>query len=160
MSPRGLSVSTNGDVFVSDYNNSRIQILDDSLHFQRFITHQTMRSPIDVKLTPEEVYVLTGRSILILTHTGDMIRYFDTQPRYWGFTVIIPRFFCLDAHNNIVVGDWNTDNIRILTKEGTLLHTIQRPQDRGYLSGIALTNNLNIVTVYSNATNQLVILSS
>ena len=157
--PRGLTVSTNGDVFVADFNNRRIQILDDSLHFQRFITHQTMRSPRDVKLTPEEVYVLTGRSILILTHTGDMIRSFDAQSEYKGLVALIP-FFCLDAHNNVIVGDWNTHNIRILTKEGTLLHTIQGPQDRGYLLGIALTNNLNIVTVYSNAPNQLIILSS
>ena len=159
-SPRGLTVSTNGDVFVAEYNNHRIQILDDSLQFQRSITHQTMRFPFDVKLTPEEVYVLTGRHILVLTYTGDMIRSFDTQPEHGLLYLILPYFFCLDAQHNVIVGDWSTDKIRILTKEGTLLHTIQGPQGRGYLLGIALTNNLSIVTVYSDAANQLVILSS
>ena len=159
ISPRGLTVSTNGDVFVADLNNSRIQILDDSLHFQRFITHQTMQEPYDVKLTPDEVYVLTSRHIFVLTYTGDMIRSFGTQPEHELLYLMLPRFFCLDAQHNVIVGDWSTDNIRILTKEGTLLHTIQGPQD-GVLLGIALTNNLSIVTVYSGAANQLVIFSS
>ena len=157
--PRGLTVSNNGDVFVADSCNKRIQILDDSLHFQRFITHQTMQEPYDVKLTPEEVYVLTGRSILVLTYTGDMIRSFGEQCLFTGFARI-PRFFCLDAQHNIIVRDWDIENIRIQTKEGTLLHTIQKPQGRRYLLGIALTNNLNIITVYSDAANQLVIFSS
>ena len=158
-SPRGLTVSINGDVFVADFNNSRIQILDDSLHFQRFITHQTMQEPYDVKLTPEEVYVLTDRHIHVLTYIGDMIRSFDTQPEHGLLFLMLPHFFCLDAQHNVIVGDWSTDNIRILTKEGTLLHTIQGPQGRGYLLGIALTN-LSIVTVYSGTANQLVIFSS
>ena len=64
-SPHGLAVSTNGDVFVADCINHRIQILDDSLHFQREITHQTMQYPYDVKLTPDEVYVL----VIIITYT-------------------------------------------------------------------------------------------
>ena len=156
-SPRGLTVSTNGDVFVADCNNNRIQILDDSLHFQREITHQRMKLPYDVKLTPDEVYVLCNNNyIYVLTYTGNMIRSFGTQP---GYSFPITPFFCLDAEQNIILRDCY-NNIRILTKEGTHLHTIQRPQDNGYLRGIALTKNLKIVTVYKDAPNQLTIYSS
>ena len=56
--PRGLTVSTNGDVFVADYGNNRIQILDGSLNYQRSLIDQTMKYPLDVKLTPDGVYVL------------------------------------------------------------------------------------------------------
>ena len=157
-SPHGLTVSTNGDVFVADYNNNRIQILDDSLHFQREITLQTMKYPRDVKLTPDVVYVLCNyRYILVLTYTGNMIRSFYTLTEYVIYTT---SFFCLDAEQNIIVRDWNNDNIKILTKEGTHLHTIQQQQDSRYLMGIALTKNLKIVTVSNNAPNQLTILSS
>ena len=156
--PFGLTVSTNGDVFVADSNNNRIQILDDSLHFQREITHQTMKYPYDVKLTPDEVYVLCENSyIYVLTYTGNMIRAFYTLP---GYSFFITSFFCLDAEQNIIFGDRDNDNILILTKEGTLLHTIQQPQDSIYLTGIALTKNLKIVTVYTNAPNKLIIYSS
>ena len=157
--PLGLTVSTNGDVFVADSKNNRIQILDDSLHFQREITHQTMEHPYDVKLTPDEVYVLCGnRYIYVLTYTGNMIRAFNTQTWYSGI-MIITYFFCLDAEQNIITSDWNY-NFRILTKEGTRLHTIQEPQDSRYLQGIALTKNLKIVTVYMDAPNKLIIYSS
>ena len=154
--PCGLTVSTNGDVFVADWNNSRIQILDDSLHFQREITHQRIEHPYDVKLTPDEVYVLCNRCIYVLTYTGNLIRSIDTQT---GYGIFITPFFCLDAEQNIIVRDWY-NNIKIITKEGTHLHTIQKPQDNGYLRGIALTKNLKIVIVYTNVPNQLIIYSS
>ena len=79
--PRGLTVSTNGDVFVADASNNRIKILDDSLHFQRHITHQTMQYPRDVKLTPDEVYVLCHVSpcILVFSHAGEKIRSLITR---------------------------------------------------------------------------------
>ena len=155
--PRGLTVSTNGDVFVADCRNNRIQILDDSLHFQREITHQTMKYPVDVKLTPDEVYVLcSNRYIYVLTYTGNMIRSFDTQT---GFGIYTAYYLCLDAEQNIIVGDCYS-NIRILTKEGTHLHTIQSPQGSINLRGIALTKNLKIVAVYMGVFNRLIIYSS
>ena len=143
--PRGLTVSTNGDVFVADCNNNRIQILDDSLHFQREITHHRMEYQHDVKLTPDEVYVLcNNKYIYVLTYTGNMIRSFYTETVYGIF---MTPFFCLDAEQNIIVGDCY-NNIKILTKEGTDLHNIQQPQYNGYLKGITLTKNLKIVTVH------------
>ena len=71
--PLGLSVSPNGDVFLADIGNNRIQNLDDSLHFQRSITHQTMQYPRDIKLTPDEVFVLCAVSpcILVFSHAGE-----------------------------------------------------------------------------------------
>ena len=161
-SPLGLTVSTNGDVFVADCFNHRIQILDDSLHFQREIMHLTMEHPLDVKLTPDEVYVLCPLSCLhVFTYTGDKIRSIDTLFVLIGpNTVKTPSFFCLDAKQNIILKDWDTINFLIITKEGTLLHTIQRPHDRGDMLGIALTKNLKIVTVYANVPKQLIIYSS
>ena len=154
--PFGLTVSTNGDVFVADCNNHRIQILDDSLHFQREITLQRMKDPCDVKLTPDEVYVLCCCYIYVLTYTGNTIRSFDTQSVHNLFAAYL---FCLDAEQNIIIRA-RRNNIRILTKEGTFLHIIQQPQDSRFLLGIALTKNLKIVTVYYEAPNQLIIYSS
>ena len=44
------------EVFVADCNNHRVQILDESLHFQRSIEHDSMYYPRDVKLTDNEVF--------------------------------------------------------------------------------------------------------
>ena len=79
--PRGLTVSTDGDVFVADRNNDRIKILDQSLRFKRYVTHQSLKNPLDVKLTRDEMYVLCYRSpcVLVLSHAGGRD---DTLPGY------------------------------------------------------------------------------
>ena len=96
---RGLTVSTNGDVFVAENNNHRVLILDDSLQFQREITHQTMKYRRDIKLTPNEVYVLCVISpyILVFSHAGEKIRQLLTRGMGIGMQVGFARFFCLDA---------------------------------------------------------------
>ena len=161
--PRGLTVSTNGDVFVADHNNNRFQILDDSLHFQREITHQTMERPCDVKLTPDEVYVLCGVSpcILVFSHAGEKIRQLIT----WGMGLQIglADFFCLDRKQNLLISDWLNHEVRIFSKEGTHLHTIgEEGQEVGKLfvpEGIVLTKNLKLIIVSDNTSYRLQIFS-
>ena len=152
--PVGLTVSTNGDVFVADSNNHRIQILDDSLHFQRFITHQTMELPVDVKLTPDEVYVLCDKSpcILVFSHAGEKIRSLIT--RGTGMQIGYAHFFCLDRKQNLLISDWGNNVVRIFSEEGTHLHTIGgRGHGVGmleYPQGIVLTKNLRLIIVSLN----------
>ena len=67
-------VSTDGDVFVADYFNHRIKILDQSLRFKQHVTHQSKKHPLDVKLTRDEMYVLCNSfpCVLVLSHAGEM----------------------------------------------------------------------------------------
>ena len=161
--PLGLTVSTNGDVFVADYINNRIQILDDSLHFQRFITHQTMKLPYDVKLTPDEVYVLCKDSpcILVFSRAGEKIRSLIT--RGTGMQIGTADFFCLDRKQNLLICDWENHQIRIFSKEGTHLHTIGEPgHEVGMLygpRGIVLTKDLKLLIVSMNNNYRLQIYS-
>ena len=152
--PHGLTVSTNGDVFVADFGNNRIQILDDSLHFKRKITHQTMKHPCDVKLTPDEVYVLCDVShcILVFSHAGEKIRQLITLGD--GMQIEFARFFCLDRKQNLLISDWRNSEVRIFSKEGTHLHTIgERGHEVGmfvFPRGIILTKNLKLIIVSRN----------
>ena len=163
--PRGLTVSTNGDVFVADYNNNKIQILDDSLHFQREITHQTMEHPRDVKLTPDEVYVLCNVSpcILVFSHAGEKLRQLITRGYGMGMQIESADFFCLDRNQNLMISDWLNREVRIFSKEGTYLHTIGRygQEVEMFLSprGIVLTKNLKLIIVSDNHNYQLQIFS-
>ena len=152
--PNGLSVSTNGDVFVADFDNNRIQILDDSLHFQKLITHQTMKHPRDIKLTPDEVYVLCYDSpcILVFSHRGEEIRSLIT--RGTGMQIGFAYFFCLDRKQNLLISDCGNNQITIFSKEGTHLHTIGEPgHEVGMFhspQGIILTKNLKLIIVSDN----------
>ena len=162
-SPRGLTVSTNGDVFVADSSNNRIQILDDSLHFQREITHQTMKHPHDVKLTPDEVYVLCEVSpcILVFSHAGEKLRQLITRGE--GMQIGLALFFCLDRNQNLLISDWLNHEVRIFSKEGTHLHTIgELGQEVGmfvFPNGIVLTKNLKLIIVSGSINYKLQIFS-
>ena len=161
--PRGLTVSTDGDVFVADCNNHRIKILDQSLRFKRHVTHQSMKNPLDVKLTRDEMYVLCKSSpcILVLSHAGEMTRSLVTRGD--GMQVYNPLFFCLDAKQNLLISDRDTHNVKIFSKDGTYLHTVgQEGQERGMFfqpRGIALTKDLNLVIVSNNNNFRLQIFS-
>ena len=152
--PFGLTVSTDGDVFVTDYNNHRIKILDPSLRFKRHVTHQSMKNPQDVKLTRDEMYVLCDDSpcVRVFSHSGEMTRSLVTRGD--GMQVSDAWFFCLDAQQNLLISDEGTHNVKIFSKDGTCLHTVgQEGQGRGTLSyskGVALTKDLNLVIVSNN----------
>ena len=161
--PVGLTVSPNGDVFIADFGNNRIQILDDSLHFQRSITHQTMEHPRDILLTPDEVYVLCPVSpcILVFSHAGEKIRSLVTRGD--GMQIGAADFFCLDRKQNLLISDCENNQVRIFSKEGTHLHSIGQPgQQAGMLyfpTGIVLTENLKLVIVSENDNYSLQIFS-
>ena len=68
--PRNLTVSTNGDVYVADCSNNRVQILNSSLQHLRTLTEHLIRLPCDIKLTADEVYVLCADNsyVLVFSH--------------------------------------------------------------------------------------------
>ena len=152
--PLGLTVSTDGDVFVADGDNNRIQILDESLRFKRHVTHQSMEKPRDVKLTRDEMFVLCYSSpcVLVFSHAGEMTRSLVTRGH--GMQVSNARFFCLDAEQNLLISDHDAHNVKIFSKDGILLHTIgQKGHGRGKFdqpTGIALTKSLNLVILSYN----------
>ena len=163
--PRQLSISTNGDVYIADRHNHRIQILDSSLHPIREVTHPSMHEPYDVKLTTEEMYVLSSEDstcVHVFTHTGHKTRSLITCGL--GMQVYKTYFFYLDIKRNLIISDYNADQIRIFSNEGDLLHTIGEPGNQvgmfHYPTGLALTSNLNLVTVSHNNDYRFQIFSS
>ena len=163
--PRQLSISSNGDLFIADFGNDRIQILDSSLHPIREVAHPSMHRPCDVKLTTDEMYVLSSSDtpcVHIFSYTGYKIRSLLT--RGVGMQVTNPSHFCLDAHKSLIISDLSTGQIKIFSNEGTLLHTLGEPgHEVGMFdlpTGLALTSNLKLVTVSWNNNYGLQIFSS
>ena len=167
--PMQLAVSTNGDVFVADSNNHRVQILDGNLHYQRHLSFHSMTQPRDIKLTQDEMYILCSEyhsryrpsypCINVFSYSGVLKRSLimcgpDCDARF-------PSFFCLDANSNFLISD--ESQIKIFSKEGTLLHTLGEDghgvgmfQNFG---GIALTENRKLIVVSQNRMYSLQIFS-
>ena len=162
--PSNLAVSTNGDVYVGDHDNNRIQILDSSLHYLRTLTEQPIPRPRDIKFTADSVYVLCGVSpcIRVFSYTGDMLRSLITRGDQ--LQVNNAWYFCLDSQENIIISDFVTSDIKAFSKEGTLIRTIGgRGQEVGmFLSptGLTLNNELNLIVLSHNKNYRLQIFSS
>ena len=143
-SPSQLTVSDNGDLFIADSDSNRIQIVDESLNFKHSITHESMRDPCDVKLTAEEVYILSctdSPCMHIFSHAGDKLRSIITCGE--GMQVNGAWFFSLDKDKNLIISDGLDHCIKVFSPNGTLLHTIGQFQDSGRCMnpyGIALMN--------------------
>ena len=162
--PSQLSLSTNGDVYIADAVNNRIQILDSSLHPRREVTHPSMHNPCDVKLTTEEMYVLSSEDspcVHVFNHSGHKIR--SLIPRGEGMEVDNPNFFSLDTNKNLIISDYWAHQIKKFSNEGALLHTIGEYGDQvgmfHYTHGLALTSKLTLVVVSFNPNYGLQILS-
>ena len=161
--PHNLAVSNNGDVYVADCFNHRVQILNSSLLHPRNLTQQRIESPLDIKLTADEVYVLCNDipCIHVFSHAGERLR--SLVSRGVQMQVTYPLFFCLDSAKNIIISDWESHRIKIFTKEGNLLTTIgERGHQAGmfiYPMGLAITKELNLVVVSENSNSVLQIFS-
>ena len=152
--PLNLTVSTNGDVYVADYNNHRVQILNSSLQHLRNLTEQLIQNPRDIRLTADEVYVLCldNPCLHVFSHAGERLRSLLSSGHQMQMTN--PYFFCLDAAENIIISDNSAHRIQIFSKEGNFIRTIgEEGQQPGMLClprGIALMEQLSLVVVSQN----------
>ena len=152
--PHNLAVSNNGDVYVADYNNNRVQIFNSSLLYLRNLTQQRIEYPCDIKLTADEVYVLcyVNPCLHVYSHAGEKLR--SLLSSGLQKQVYFPDFFCLDSAGNIIISDFFSHRIRTFTKEGNLITTVgEEGHQAGMLylpRGIVLTKEFSLVVVSSN----------
>ena len=140
--PRGITVDTNGEVLVADYNNNRIAILNSELKLVRKIGKDKLIKPRDVKINKNNIFVADSNkinNIHIFTKSGDIIRSFIKLDNGTS-----PIHFCFDLYNNIIVSDYYSKSIQIYTINGELKHKIVCKSNP---LGIAVDNNNNIICV-------------
>ena len=162
--PRQLTVSLEGDIFVADRFNHRIQILNARLQYQRHISHSSMTQPRDVKITSKEVFVLCIDSpyVHVFTLAGEKSRSFATCGNI-GMQLSNALFFCIDADDNLVITDPLAHYVGIFSQKGTLLNTIGDDFCKAGLfhspQGIALTSNQKLVVLAHHFEIPLIVLS-
>ena len=147
--PRGVAVSNEMKrIYICDKDNGRIQCLNLDLTFHSFI--EDIPSPMDVKLTSDEVVVLTSGDpcVRLYNYSNQLIR--QIIPRGEGDLVIYPCCFCVDKANNILMTDEATNCVLIFSNTGELIHKFgQKGKDRG-VQGIALDSEDRIIIASKN----------
>ena len=153
--PRYLTITTDRSVLVADCNNNRIVVMDTDLKHIRYITHQTMTHPNDVKVNNNKLYVLNTQNspcLHVFSLTGGKIHSIITRGFEGNTEVRRCYSFCLDKKQNILMADRDALNIKVFSQEGALLHTLGETQDEDDTiipHGIALTDNNKIICTSS-----------
>ena len=149
--PRYLTVTTDRSVLVADCNNNRIAVMDTDLKHKRYIKHQTMTRPIDVKVNNNKLYVLSDTDspcLHVFSLTGEKIRSLITRDYEGNAQVRRCYSFCLDKKQNILMADYDARNIKVFSQEGALLHTLGDTQDGEEIikpEGITITDTNKII---------------
>ena len=130
--PHHLTV-TMDEVFVADFHNSRVVVMDTDLNHKRYVKHLTMTYPSDVKVSNNKLYVLSIKDnpcLHVSSLNGENIRSFITRDGMGMEDVSICYTFCFDKRQNILMTDYAANNIKVFSQEGALLHKLGDTQDK------------------------------
>ena len=115
---------SNGNIYVSDYHNNRIQILTQDFRFISQFGKGSLKYPLDVKLSKEYIFVLDESNPCLHLFNYNHILQKSFISRGKGMEVINPWFFFNDRTDNILISDCDSNSIHIFDKEFQLIHEI------------------------------------
>ena len=148
--PGQLDISPEGDLYIPDLNNRRIQVLGEALNYKATLKHNDLMHPRDVKVRRNQIFILhsTPNCVLLFSRDGDlMTRVLAQQVLY---TVNSPNFFCLDSENNFIVSDSKSDTIKVFLmferKIQTLRVTLEENLKFENIGGILYANGNVLVS--------------
>jgi hypothetical protein len=113
--PHGIATDPNGNVYVADRGNDRIQVYDYDLKFKRTITG--MGAPWSVQVTPKYIYSGDGNGkIYQFDHNGKLLGWAQTKLEQGATDYCVIHELYAESDNVLYRGScsaWNIDKITI-----------------------------------------------
>ena len=123
--PLGLTIDeSNGNIYVSDCYNNRIQILSQDFRFISQFGKDILKSPLDVKLSKEYIFVLDVSNPCLHLFSYNHFLQKSVISRGKGMQMINPFHFFIDQTDNILISDYGSNSIQIFNKEFQMIHKI------------------------------------
>ena len=123
--PVGLTIDeSNGNIYFSDFDNNRIQILSQDFLFISQFGKDILKLPRDVELSKEYIFVLDVSNPCLHLFNYNHILQKSVISRGKGMQVIYPWNFFIDQTDNILISDCGSNSIQIFDKEFQLIHAI------------------------------------
>ena len=95
--PYGLStVEYNGDIYIRDYFNNRIQIISETFQYKSEFGKDILHYPRDVKLYKDNIFILDESIPCLHIFNKDLVLQKSVVTRGVGQQVVNPYFFCID----------------------------------------------------------------
>ena len=147
--PCGIAIhNTNGDIYICDYSNNRIQIFSNDYSYKSQFGMSILKYPTDIQLTKDSIFVLSQQNPFLYTFNYNLTQLHNTVCDSICKHLKCPFSFIIDGNDNFIISDNNNNNIVIFNNTGHLLHTltdsISRPR------GVCLNSNGGIIVVGYN----------
>ena len=149
--PLGLTINqTNGDIYVCDSNNKRIQIISKYFKFISKFGKGSLLRPRDIKLSKDYIYVLDNSNPCVYLFDYDHILQKKHITRGEGMLVSNPYFFFIDDSNNLLISDKGFNSILIFNPLFELIHKISVSNNP---MGIVIDKQRRIIVVSQSDNN-------
>ena len=149
--PLGLTINqTNGDIYVCDSDNKRIQIISKDFKFISKFGEDSLSSPRDIKLSKDYIYVLDGSNPCVYLFDYDHILQKKHITRGERMLVSYPYFFFIDDSNNLLISDRGSNSILIFNPLFELIHKISVSNNP---MGIVIDKQRRIIVVSQSENN-------
>ncbi|KAI6650843.1 PEP-CTERM domain protein [Oopsacas minuta] len=146
--PWGLTIDdSNEDIYICDRYNNRVQILTKDLCYKTKFGTNTLKGPLNVKLSKEYIYVLDTSNPCIHLFNRNLILQKSIISRGKGNQVLNPRSFFIDYSDFILIADNSSDAISIFNPEFKLVHKI--PVSSNPLA-VTVDNQNRVIVVCNN----------
>ena len=159
--PGQPAVSPEGELYIPDLTNKRIQILGETLNYLRTIKHESITCPRDVKLKHSDMHILNSTPHCILVFSQDGVFTISLLQDNFSKMIHTPSFFCIDSQNNFLVTDNESKLINIFFLDKGEFRKYMICQDSYYktgdIQGIAYVSDRAItIPSYNGMTSRVV----
>ena len=148
-SPHGITINeSNGDIFVCDHGNNRVQIFSKDFLFKSQFGMGILKSPSDIKLTNEYIYVLSHTNPFLCSFNYNLTQVENAVLNSISKHLKKPFSFCIDGVGNFIISDYSQNAIVLFNQEGNLVHKITDSIQKPF--GVTLDPKGRIILVSHN----------
>ena len=155
----GIDIDANTNIYGCENKNRSVIVFDKYLKFLKRIMIDTSLIQSDtqthcIKLYNDSMYVMFGVfppfHLQIFSLEGELVRCLIQKDEIeWSY------FFSIDRSGNIIVADWGRNEIKIFSREGEPMQTIDSDNLPGdmkfnYPFGVAINKNNMIIVAHRN----------
>ena len=146
----GIAIhNTNGDIYICDYSNNRIQIFSNDYSYKSQFGMSILKYPTDIQLTKDSIFVLSHQNPFLYTFNYNLTQLHNTVCDSICKHLKYPLSFIIDGNDNFIISDYKNNNIVIFNNTGHLLHTLTDSISQPI--GVCLNSNGGIIVVgYNN----------
>ena len=147
--PRGIAINEyNGDIFVCDYSNKRIQIFSQDYSYKSQFGNSIINCPSDIQITSDNIYVLSHQNPFLFIFNHNFYHLQTLKCLSLSKHLRHPFAFKIDGAGNFIISDYGHNSIFIFDNNLKLFHKCKNGISQPY--GVSIDSQGRLLVVGYN----------